>query len=133
MLGDGVDAQAGTLDRAIVAAACCRVQWFIPAATGRLSPARGALFLPGHSIPIAHARGRVYKSGIPMAPGTALADVIEQRSGRASEPDPLGFLAGRRYTCYCGREVVGSMLCLACAEEMARHFLPVAKQSDKEG
>jgi len=76
--------------------------------------------------------GRVYKSGIPMAPGTALADVTEQRPGHASEPDPLGFLAGRRYTCYCGREVVGSMLCPACAEEMVRHFLPVARQSDKE-
>ena len=125
--------QTGTLDRAIVAAACRRVQWFIPAATGRLSSPRGALFLPGHAIPIVGARERFYKSGMAIAQGTALAEVIEQRSGRPSEPDPLGFLAGRRYTCYCGREVVGSMLCRACAEEMARHFLPVAKQSDKEG
>jgi hypothetical protein len=128
-----VGAQTGTLDRAIVAAACGGVQWFIPAATGRLSSARGALCLPGHAIPIAGAGQRFYKSGIAMTQGTALADVTEQRSGRASEPDPLGFLAGRRYTCYCGRAVVGSMLCGACAEEMVRHFLPVARQSDKEG
>jgi len=32
--------------------------------------------------------------------------------------DPLGFLAGRRYTCYCGRSLVGAMLCDSCAEEM---------------
>ena len=43
--------------------------------------------------------------------------------------DPLGFLAGRRYTCYCGRSVEGTMLCQACADEMvaclvARKHLP---------
>ena len=32
--------------------------------------------------------------------------------------DPLGFLAGRRYTCYCGRSLEGTMLCPSCAEEM---------------
>jgi hypothetical protein len=41
----------------------------------------------------------------------------------ASGVDPLGFLAGRRYTCYCGRTVVGSILCRDCAEEMTAHFL----------
>ena len=36
--------------------------------------------------------------------------------------DPLGFLAGRRYTCYCGRSVIGSVLCRDCAQEMADYF-----------
>ena len=42
--------------------------------------------------------------------------------------DPLGFLAGRRYTCYCGRSVVGTMLCGSCADEMVGYFFRVARQ-----
>jgi hypothetical protein len=67
-----------------------------------------------------------------MAQGTALADFTKQRSAPAAEPDPLGFLAGRKYTCYCGRSVVGSMLCRACADDMVRYFLPVARQPDED-
>ena len=40
----------------------------------------------------------------------------------ASAPDPLGFLAGRHYTCYCGKSVVGTMLCQDCAEEMVERL-----------
>jgi hypothetical protein len=38
-------------------------------------------------------------------------------SGPASV-DPLRFLAGLRFTCYCGASVTGTTLCPACAEEM---------------
>ena len=38
--------------------------------------------------------------------------------GGSMTADPLGFLKGRRYTCYCGRSVEGTMLCQSCAEEM---------------
>jgi hypothetical protein len=47
-----------------------------------------------------------------------------------AETDPLHFLAGRRYTCYCGRAVVGTMLCPDCAQEMVEHFLRVARRRD---
>lgn len=40
----------------------------------------------------------------------------------AGPVDPLRFLAGKRYTCYCGRPVVGSIMCPDCAEEMAEYF-----------
>lgn len=36
--------------------------------------------------------------------------------------DPLGFLAGLRFTCYCGRSLVGSILCADCAQEMTDYF-----------
>jgi hypothetical protein len=41
-----------------------------------------------------------------------------ERLGTSTALDPLGFLAGRRYTCYCGRSVEGTMLCRSCADEM---------------
>jgi hypothetical protein len=51
----------------------------------------------------------------------ALVSPAESPSAATVVPaaaDPLGFLAGRRYTCYCGRSLVGAMLCDSCAEEM---------------
>jgi hypothetical protein len=47
---------------------------------------------------------------------------------REREADPLHFLAGRRYTCYCGRDVVGTMLCPECADDMVDYFLRVARR-----
>jgi len=41
-----------------------------------------------------------------------------EQLGTARPPDPLGFLVGRHYTCYCGKSVEGTMLCESCAEEM---------------
>jgi len=67
-----------------------------------------------------------------IAEWTEPAVVQDERSAPVSSPDPLGFLAGRRYTCYCGRSVVGTMLCPACADEMVRYFLRVARQTDEE-
>ena len=78
--------------------------------------------------PIAPATPRIYKSSIPMAQATVPSAVTKQGPERASPPDPLGFLAGRRYTCYCGRSVVGTMLCPSCADEMVLHFRRVARQ-----
>jgi hypothetical protein len=49
-------------------------------------------------------------------------------SGSASV-DPLGFLVGRRYTCYCGRSVVGSFLCRDCAAEMTEYFAAARRRS----
>jgi hypothetical protein len=46
----------------------------------------------------------------------------------SSKVDALGFLAGKRYTCYCGRSVVGSILCRDCAEEMAGYFRSAARR-----
>jgi len=97
-----------------------------------LSPARGALCLPVLTNPIAVCRRQSYKSDVAIAEWTATADVQDERSAPVSSPDPLGFLAGRRYTCYCGRSVVGTILCPACADEMVRHFLRVARQLDEE-
>jgi hypothetical protein len=48
------------------------------------------------------------------------------RGGVRAAADPLEFLAGRRYTCYCGRSVVGSILCPDCAEEMTDYFRSAA-------
>jgi len=67
-----------------------------------------------------------------MAELTATAAVKDRWPATAAEPDPLGFLAGRRYTCYCGRSVVGTILCGSCADEMARFFLRVARQPSRD-
>lgn len=58
----------------------------------------------------------------------AIAGELDQRLTEqfVLEPlaaDPLGFLAGRRYTCYCGRSLVGSILCADCAQEMTNYFI----------
>lgn len=57
----------------------------------------------------------------------AYAHALEEEDVR--RPDPLGFMAGRRYTCYCGRSVVGSALCPECAEEMAGYFRAAARRT----
>ena len=67
-----------------------------------------------------------------MAQGTLPALLTNQRPARDAEPDPLGFLAGKRYTCYCGRSVVGTMLCPACADEMTTYFVRVARQRTED-
>jgi len=41
-----------------------------------------------------------------------------ERPRRPDAADALGFLAGKHYTCYCGRSLVGTMLCPSCADEM---------------
>lgn len=55
---------------------------------------------------------------------------VDPQTPAAHEPqaDPLHFLAGRRYTCYCGRDVVGTILCRDCAQDMVDHFLGVARR-----
>jgi len=50
-----------------------------------------------------------------MAELLTLPSVMDGKADRHCGADPLGFLAGRRYTCYCGRPVEGSMICPACA------------------
>jgi hypothetical protein len=79
-----------------------------------------------------HCRGlaAVLKVKSQMAEWTASVAVKDRRPAPEAEPDPLGFLAGRRYTCYCGRSVVGTMLCDSCADEMVRYFLRVARQTN---
>lgn len=52
---------------------------------------------------------------------------------QAPVADPLWFLAGQRYTCYCGRSVVGSILCRDCTEEMAAYYRAVARRRVEAG
>ena len=57
-------------------------------------------------------------------------DVDRELPGvRPAYADPLGFLTGKRYVCYCGRLVVGSTMCRDCAEEMAEYFGPARRRS----
>ena len=64
---------------------------------------------------------------------TMLAPPILAPPIEAPVDDPLWFLAGQRYTCYCGRSVVGSILCRDCAEEMAEYYLAVARRRVEAG
>jgi hypothetical protein len=48
--------------------------------------------------------------------------VTETPLVEAAALDPLGFLAGRHYTCYCGKSVEGTMLCQDCADEMVERL-----------
>ena len=57
-----------------------------------------------------------------------LAPTIDVRDYEPLVTDPLGFLAGKRYTCYCGRSVLGSILCRDCAEEMTDFYRGVARR-----
>jgi len=65
---------------------------------------------------------------VAIAPPLEEVEPDVQVSGSASV-DPLGFLAGRRYTCYCGRSVVGSFLCRDCAAEMTEYFAAARRRS----
>jgi hypothetical protein len=58
----------------------------------------------------------------------ALAPTIDVRQYESPVADPLGFLAGKRYTCFCGRSVVGSILCRDCADEMTDYYRAVARR-----
>jgi len=53
---------------------------------------------------------------------TGHVEILDRHVANEIVVDPLGFLAGRRYTCYCGRSVIGSVLCRDCAQEMADYF-----------
>jgi hypothetical protein len=57
-----------------------------------------------------------------MRMAIAIDDSIDMGDMDEGSVDPLRFLAGKRYTCYCGRPVVGSIMCRDCAEEMADYF-----------
>ncbi len=65
---------------------------------------------------------------VATAPSLEEVEPYANAAGSASV-DPLGFLAGRRYTCYCGRSVVGSFLCRDCADEMTAYFAAARRRS----
>jgi hypothetical protein len=65
---------------------------------------------------------------VAIAPSLEEVEPDAHVSGSASV-DPLGFLAGRRFTCYCGRSVVGSFLCRDCADEMTEYFAAARRRS----
>jgi hypothetical protein len=76
-------------------------------------------------VPASHALiplpgPRAHSYALRMA--IAIEDNIDVREVDHSPVDALGFLAGKRYTCYCGRSVVGSIMCGDCAEEMAEYY-----------
>lgn len=62
------------------------------------------------------------------AMAAVLAPILDVSPPDAPVADPLGFLAGKRYTCYCGRPVVGSILCRDCADEMTDYYRAVARR-----
>lgn len=61
----------------------------------------------------------------------ALAPALGVARDEAPVADPLGFLVGQRYTCYCGRSVVGSILCRDCADEMTAFYRAVAHARER--
>jgi hypothetical protein len=68
-----------------------------------------------------------------MSTSSALLPTFSsEQVGAATTPDPLGFLAGRHYTCYCGKSVEGTMLCRACAEEMVARLSRHSRAPDGE-
>jgi hypothetical protein len=127
-----VTLRAGTSDTGMVVSSPGLLQWFIQATTGRLSFSGGSLYLRRtDQVPLrSHDLSGESWSAMVVAEATA---VEFTRAAPRADPiaDPLGFLAGRRYTCYCGRSVVGTMLCAPCADEMVRYFLRVARQPNR--
>jgi hypothetical protein len=75
---------------------------------------------------------------LPPSMAVALSSSSEEvRAGARGENgvavDPLRFLAGRHYICYCGRSVVGTLLCPTCAEEMVAYFVGAAERRSSGG
>ncbi len=66
---------------------------------------------------------------MPICMALALDVNLELPGVRPVYADPLGFLAGKRFVCYCGRSVVGSTMCRECAEEMAEYFSSARRRS----